>query len=193
MKVVVIGRFRPPHNGSSQLLISSCERFDKVQIMIGSANRYDALNPFHMLDVATMIELLLKDYTNKISVGFLPDVGDGELWAKNVLWMMDNDVEAIISGNIYVRRLLLGKVALIHPYEVIPSKYVLSAHSSFVRYLMAMGNRKWCDYVPRVISTYIIEHHLDSDLWNRFGEEIRSSYNYADETLTGEIQKTKTI
>jgi nicotinamide-nucleotide adenylyltransferase len=170
-----VGRFRPLHIGSAQLLEKLCESADHVIIGIGSSNKYNVRNPFTVQETREMIDLYLKPRYCNYSFRLIPDYGSergneyGELWTQEIVRQF-GPLDYFVSGNPYVAELISPAYAVVNPYTMIPPEEQVRSRGSTVRLLMAQGE-KWQHLVPTEVAQYIEHHGLETRLREEFGEE----------------------
>ena len=70
----MVARWKPVHLGHAAVLRALCDRGEQALIGVGSANRYDARNPF---TVAETREMLLRYAYSGVLDGYLHYAGEG--------------------------------------------------------------------------------------------------------------------
>ncbi|MBS3164888.1 hypothetical protein J4439_05655 [Candidatus Woesearchaeota archaeon] len=170
--VGVIGRWKPLHNGGALMLDTLCARADLVKLGIGSANRYDARNPFTAEESEGMLRAYLKpecncEFIHVPDFGHLPEHADGQRWREEVLRLY-GELDCFVSGNAYVRELLKDDYRVIHPAELIPKEEQLWLRAAQVRVEMARSG-PWESLVPEEVSRYITSARLDERFRSEFG------------------------
>jgi nicotinamide-nucleotide adenylyltransferase len=185
----IVGRFKPLHNGAASLITQLCSRFERVNVGIGSANKYDARNPFTPVET----EEMLYDFASfcglkNIVIHRIDDVGDGEKWAKNVYQTLGSS-HFFVSGNEYVIDLLKNRY-----YQILhASQFVTpSVRATEVRIDIANNDKVWVEKVPRPVAAYILERRIDKRVREEFGDEILSvaPSDWRDISLAKERERT---
>ncbi|HIG98722.1 TPA: adenylyltransferase/cytidyltransferase family protein [Candidatus Woesearchaeota archaeon] len=192
----VVGRFRPLHLGSATLLEALCEHADEVIIGIGSANRYNARNPFTPEETREMIDrhltqrfsnyrfVLLNDY------GHIREFNDGKKWGGEAVAAFGN-LDAFISGNDYVRQLLGPYYAVIRGTDIIPVENWVMLSGTMVRVAMAKGE-DWKKLVPAAVGDYLEKGGLVQRFRKEFGLETLASLSDATLYQGGaEVEKAR--
>ncbi|HLD07361.1 MAG TPA: adenylyltransferase/cytidyltransferase family protein [Candidatus Nanoarchaeia archaeon] len=178
-KVGVIGRFRPLHNGGAAMLESICSRAEQVIIGIGSANRYNARNPFTPLETQAMMESFLSSHHHNYRIIHVPDYGhipeyrDGSKWKADVARLYGS-LDAFVSGNDYARQLLQPVYPVMHPSELVPREHRIFLSGTMVRMAMAQGDG-WKGMVPPVVAEYLDSRGLAARFRTEFGLETLAS------------------
>jgi cytidyltransferase-like protein len=174
-RAAVIGRFRPPHLGSVALLEALCEQAEHAIIGIGSANKYNSRNPFTPKETREMIDLLLKprfsnyEFVEILDYGHVPEFKDGKKWAQEATKQLGS-IDALVTGNDYVKQLLGGKYALLNSYDLIPREKWVKVNGTMVREAMALG-KEWELFVPKKIAEFIKGNGLNQRFKKEFGLE----------------------
>jgi cytidyltransferase-like protein len=78
-RIGMVARWKPVHLGHLAVLHALCEQANHALIGIGSANRYNARNPFTLEETTDMLRLALAGYDNYTLVP-VPDLDDGPRW-----------------------------------------------------------------------------------------------------------------
>jgi nicotinamide-nucleotide adenylyltransferase len=162
----IIGRWQPPHRGHQLVLQALCKKYRHVVIGVGSANRSDYRNPFEINHTLTMLELVLRGFNNFTLVP-IDDHPDDEEWCDE---MVDHFriVDDFFSANPFVKSLLNAALPVHHPARILGSDETIKISGTEVRRLMAR-DLDWQSRLPRVVSTYINDHHLDIEFRQAFG------------------------
>lgn len=187
-----IGRFKPLHEGAARMLDTLCEASDNLIIVIGSANKYDARNPFTISETTDMIDTYLRTHTSNYEFRFIHDYGhlpeyrDGSKWREEILTTL-REVDAIVTGNPYVKSLLEKDFDIIHPADLVPETKHIRVSGSIVRNLLARGD-EWKTLVPSSVSDYITNRGLDKRFRKEFGLETISTYSTLDLTVPEDQQ-----
>lgn len=172
MRVGLVGRFRPLHKGAAHMLEALCREADEVVVGIGSSNRYDMRNPFYAHEVEEMITRSLSQYDN-VSFLHIPDYGhipgceDGSCWKKKVINSFGS-LDAFVSGNEYVQKLLQDKYHIINPLVDDDGLF----KGTKVRYAMATRS-DWQALVPKTVADYLSKHNLVDRFCKEFGAQTR--------------------
>jgi len=172
-KVGLIGRFKPLHLGSASMLEVVCENSENVIIGIGSINKYNLRNPFTADESRNMIDIFLSPKFSNYEFIFIPDyghkTGNENMWVNHILSAYKN-LDTFVSGNEYVKKILSDHYKIIDPFVTYP-KIRNKLRASMVRQKMAIGNG-WKNYVPDVVTDYIIANKLDERFRKEFGKEV---------------------
>lgn len=182
-RVGLIGRFKPLHNGAKVLLETACENADHVVIGIGSANKYNARNPFTVKETEDMIKLALVGFNNYEIVAVpdfaqIPGYEDGKKW-KDFVFEKFQQLDYFITGNPFVAQLLGERYEVIHPCEIIPREKWIKLRAAEVRTEIAKYG-EWETLVPKEVAGYIAENGLDERMRKQFGLEILANLVYTD-------------
>lgn len=89
-----VGRFQPFHNGHMNVIESLAKRYDRIVIIIGSAEQKDTKeNPFSVEERIEMIRLPLeaRGITN-FEINSLEDFHDAKLWSSAIKKAYDFDI-----------------------------------------------------------------------------------------------------
>jgi nicotinamide mononucleotide adenylyltransferase len=181
--VGVIGRFKPLHNGSAAMLDAVCDAAEEAIIVVGSANRYDARNPFTYEETRGMIDTYLAPRRNYRILplhdyGHLPGGEDGMMW-KEVAIAALGDIDALVTGNAYVASLLGERYRIIHPETMVQTP---SSHATAIRAAMAK-DETWEAMVPSAVAEYLRNEGLVERFRREFGDHAqgRSPQNAEEE------------
>ena len=188
MNVGLVGRFKPLHKGGAVLLENICKNADHAIIGIGSANKYDARNPFTPEETADMINLYLKPRYNNYDIIFIPDFGHkyGEgVWEKYVVEKMHN-IYYFVTGNPYVKKLMEQHYKVITPEEMIPKDQYIPMKATIVRHAMA-NNNGYRHMLPEVVANYIEKNNLAERFRKEFGEQLQNQKITHKESLESEM------
>lgn len=195
-RVGLVGRFKPLHNGGALMLESICEAAEHVVIGIGSSNKYDARNPFTAEESRQMIDQTLsKKFSNYSFVflqdyGHIPEFADGSKWKSEAVKVYGN-LDAFVSGNEYVKKLLEDEYKIVHPSELIPKEKWLWLNATMVRVEMARGDL-WKKMVPEPVANYLQDKKLIERFRQEFGLQtlVELIHNYdSPKNLEQERQK----
>jgi nicotinamide-nucleotide adenylyltransferase len=173
--VGTIGRFRPLHNGSARMLERLCSMYDLVIIGIGSANKYNARNPFTPEETKDMIYAFLSPRFTNYNIIYIPDFGhipeysDGHMWHDYIIKNFGN-LDAFFTGNEYVRELLSANYTVIHPSTLLHVNEAIYLKGSMVRMAMAAG-RDYSSMLPDCVSKYLDDNKLIERFRREFGLE----------------------
>ena len=167
-RVGMIARWRPVHRGHASVLCALCDRADEALIGIGSANRYNARNPFTLDETRQMIQLVLADRENYQLIP-VPDLDDGPRWREMVIALFGH-LDLFVTDNPYVENLLAKDYRLIKPVDLIPADERVAIDGMMVRREMARGN-DWRELVPDPIAEFITAQGLDTRFRREFGLE----------------------
>ena len=141
-------------------------RADQVVLGVGSADTYDARNPFSYEERVEMLAALGHD---NLVVVPIPDLHDGPRWRALVVERL-GPLERFVAANGYVRRLLGQTYRLVQPLELIPPSPV---SGSRVRAALARGD-DWQALVPAPVAALIEARGLDQRVRREFGEVLNA-------------------
>ncbi|MFH1072664.1 MAG: adenylyltransferase/cytidyltransferase family protein [Nanoarchaeota archaeon] len=176
-RVGFIGRFKPLHLGSAVMLETLCEKSEHVIIGIGSTNKekYNVRNPFTPEETKAMIDVFLKTKFNNYETVFIPDYAhipeyrDGQKWREMVKERYGN-LDAFVTGNLYVATLLKDDYHIVHPAMLIPKEKHIYLSGTDVRIEMAKGG-DWKQLVPEEVAAYLEQNTLVERFRKEFGLE----------------------
>ncbi|KYK25451.1 hypothetical protein AYK26_05945 [Euryarchaeota archaeon SM23-78] len=184
--VGVIGRFKPLHTGGALMLETICEKAEHVIIGIGSCNKYNLRNPFTARESREMIDIYLSPKHSHYSFLYIPDFAhnpkykNGQRWVSEVLKKYGS-LDAFISGDEYVRKLLKEHYKVISPGDLIPREKWLMLRGTMVRVEIAKGGNDWKLYVPKAVSVYLEKNNLVYRFRQEFGLETLSMLETCDD------------
>jgi len=168
-RLAMIARWKPVHVGQAAVLEALVERADHVILGIGSANRYNARNPFTAAESATMIRSVLRGHDGYTIVE-VPDLDDGPRWRLMVKEML-GPLDLFVTANGYVRGLLLEDYSILHPVHLVPPERRVQVNGTGVRAAMARGEG-WRELVPPEVERFLDERGLVHRFRAEFGAEI---------------------
>ena len=122
---IIVARFQTPflHDGHKEILETVRSNHPRVVIFLGNSFiKYTVNNPFDFAIRKAMIEESYKD----VEILYIDDVGDNELWSKN----LDRQIQKLLGANLHA--VLYGsRDSFINGYkgkyptiELIPSKFI---------------------------------------------------------------------
>ena len=164
----MIARWKPLHLGHAAVLRALASRADEVLVGIGSSNRVNVRNPFSAGETRAMLALALEEAAH-VTVVDVPDLDDGPRWRAMVVEVF-GDLDAFVTANPYVARLLAGDYPILRPVDLVPLDERVPVDGTGVRREMARGEG-WRDPVPPEVARHIVEHGLDQRFRNEFGLE----------------------
>ncbi|MFH1589814.1 MAG: hypothetical protein ABIB43_04575 [archaeon] len=173
-----IGRFKPLHLGASAVLEGLCKEADEVIIGIGSSNKYNLRNPFTAEETEDMIDAYLSPNHSNYSIVRIPDYAhipkfnNGNVWTEHVLKEFGS-LDAFVTGNEYVNKLLEPHYKIIHSAEFVPFEKRTRLRASAVRVEMAR-NGPWQSMVPEEVKEYLQNNSLIKRFKKEFGLETIS-------------------
>ena len=167
-RIGMIARWKPVHLGHAAVLRALASRADEVLIGIGSSNRVNVRNPFTAEETRAMLALVLEEAAH-VTVVDVPDLDDGPRWRAMVVEIF-GDLDAFVTANPYVARLLAEDYPILRPVDLVPLDERVPVDGTGVRREMARGEG-WRDLVPPEVARYIVEHGLDQRFRNEFGLE----------------------
>jgi nicotinamide-nucleotide adenylyltransferase len=164
----MIARWRPVHLGHAAVLQALAARADELLVGIGSSNRRDVRNPFTAAETREMLALVLPGRPT-VTVLDVPDLDDGPRWRAMVVDMF-GALDAFVTANPYVARLLAGDYPIRRPVDLVPRDERVPIDGTMVRREMARGDG-WRTLVPDVVAAYIVAGGLDRRFREEFGLE----------------------
>lgn len=167
-RIGMVARWRPVHLGQVPVLRGLCEQAEHALIGIGSANRYNARNPFTVRETKAMIHLVLANYDNYALVP-LDDLDDGPRWRLMILDMF-GPLDAFVTANPYVLSLLKDDYTIIHPVTLVKEEDRVRISGTMVREAMARGD-PWEPLVPHNVAHYLRSNQLVERFRREFGLE----------------------
>ncbi len=167
-RIGMVARWKPVHLGHLPVLHALCEQAQQAFIGIGSANRYNARNPFTLDETTDMLNLVLADYDNYTLIP-VPDLDDGPRWRLMILDLF-GPLDAFVTANPYVAHLLIEDYSLIKPVALVAEAHRIAVNGAMVRREMARGG-DWQTLVPPQIAHSIQERQLDERFRREFGLE----------------------
>lgn len=167
-RLAMIARWKPVHAGHAAVLEELAERADHVVIGIGSANRYNARNPFTAAETAEMLRIVLagRDHCEIVEV---PDLDDGPRWRVMVRDML-GPLDLFVTANGYVRGLLLGDYPILHPVHLVAPERRVRVDGAMVRAAMARGGA-WEHLVPPAVAAFLEARELVARFRAEFGAQ----------------------
>lgn len=178
-KIGAIGRFRPLHTGSANMLDALCECSEHVIIGIGSANRYNARSPFTAEETRVMLDLYLSQRFSNYEIICIDDFGhmhgfrDGQRWQEEILRKY-GALDTFVAGNPYVADLLKESYTITHPSMIVAPEKQGKVSGTLVRREMAKGGN-WKQYIPEVVAAHMREHSLVERFRREFGVQTLAS------------------
>jgi nicotinamide-nucleotide adenylyltransferase len=170
----MIARWKPVHLGHAAILEDMCRRAERVFIGIGSANRYNADNPFTAAETAQMIQVALgPEAAARCDIVGIPDFDDGPRWSAYVSDLM-GPLDAFVTANPYVRSLLEPHYTILHPLQLVPPSGRFPIDGTMVRAAMRAGE-PWEHLVPPAVAAWIIQHGLVERVRSAFGTVVGSA------------------
>jgi nicotinamide-nucleotide adenylyltransferase len=170
-RVGMIARWRPVHLGHARVLQALCDKAREALIGVGSANRYNARNPFTAAETIEMIRLALGDRQNYRVLG-VDDLDDGPRWRELVKGLF-GPLDAFVTENAYVAHLLRADYRILRPIELLPVAKRVPIDGTSVRHALARGDG-WRALVPNEVAAFIVAQGLDARLRREFGLETLS-------------------
>lgn len=176
-RIGMVARWRPVHLGHVPVLQGLCANAGHAFIGIGSANRYNARNPFTLNETIDMIHLVLEGRDNCTLIP-IDDLDDGPRWRLMVLDIF-GPLDAFVTANPYVANLMSGDYEVLRPIAFVPEEARVRVDGTMVRRAMARGD-DWRDLVPDEVATYIETHKLDDRFRREFGLETLAMESVLD-------------
>lgn len=174
-RVGLIGRFKPLHNGAILMLEAAFENANEVVIGIGSSNKYNLRNPFTAKETKEMLSVYLTKRYNNYKIIEIPDFAhipeykDGQKWCS---YIKENfgELDAFITGNDYVAKLLKNYYKIIEPWHLIPKEKWIPLRATGVRIEIARYG-PWKSLVPAEVAEYLEKNNLVKRFRQEFGLE----------------------
>jgi len=176
-RIGMVARWRPVHLGHVPVLQGLCTNADHAFIGIGSANRYNARNPFTLSETIDMIRLVLAGRDNYTLIP-IDDLDDGPRWRLMILDIF-GPLDAFVTANPYVANLMSSDYEILHPIALVPDEARVRVDGTMVRRAMARGD-SWRALVPDTVATYIETHKLDDRFRREFGLETLAMESVLD-------------
>lgn len=176
-RIGMIARWKPVHLGHAAILRAVCNSGEAALIGVGSSNRYNARNPFTLVETQDMIQLVLTEFSNYQIIP-IPDLDDGPRW-RGMVKELFGTLDVFVTENPYVTNLLQDDYRIIRPVELIPPSERVPADGTGVRRAMARGE-DWESLVPRVVAEYIKSNKLDIRFREEFGLETLAMMTVVD-------------
>lgn len=167
-RIGMVARWRPVHLGQVPVLRGLCAASEYAFIGIGSANRFNARNPFTVEETTEMIKLMLNGWDNYTLVA-VPDLDDGPRWRLMILDLF-GQLDAFVTANPYVASLMEADYQIVHPITLVPEEERIPVSGTMVRREMALGG-DWQSLVPPQVAAYITDNGLDERFRRKFGLE----------------------
>jgi len=188
--VGLVGRFKPLHNGAGLMLEAVCDQAGKVKIGIGSSNKYNLRNPFTADETEAMIRTYLAPRYDNFEIIHVPDFARAPEYADGQQWrtyVKDHFgiLNAFVSGNEYVRKLLGDDYTLLHPSELIAAEKYVVMRATEVRTEMARSGQ-WQNLVPIDVAAYLRDNKLVERFCKEFGAQTLA------QLASGEITTNRT-
>lgn len=162
----MVARWKPVHLGHAAVLRGLLREAARVTLGIGSANRYDARNPFTAGETREMIRLVVGEAPG-VTIVEVPDLGDGPRWRAMVADQL-GPLDAFVTANPYVASLMRERYAVMRPVELMPPEERVAVDGTTVRLSMAKGEG-WRALVPPAVAEYIVARGLDARFRREFG------------------------
>ena len=167
-RIGMVARWRPVHRGHVPVLRALCDCAEHALIGIGSANRYNARNPFTLEETTAMLRLALAGRENYTLLP-VADLDDGPRW-RVMITQLFGPLDAFVTANPYVAQLLATDYSIIKPVTLVPEEERIAVDGSMVRRALARG-ADWRELVPPQVADYISAQQLDQRFRREFGLE----------------------
>jgi len=157
LRALFPGRFQPFHKGHLAVVKWSLERVDELVIVVGSAQESHTLqNPMTAGERVLAIRRALEDEgidLRKVYIIPVPDILMNSAWVAHVRTYVP-PFEAVVTRNPLVKVLFEeAGYEVLEPPPFGREKYV----ATNIRALMALGDPKWEEMVPRAVAEIIKE------------------------------------
>jgi nicotinamide-nucleotide adenylyltransferase len=169
-RIAMIARWKPVHLGQAAVIRGLCDAAESVTLGIGSSNRYNARNPFTLIETEEMLAIALAGREN-VSVIPVPDLDDGPRWRLMVREILGENLDLFVTDNPYVANLLTEFYRIERPVAFVPLNERIRVNGTMVREAIARGE-DWQTLVPPEIAEYISSRKLDERIRREFGLQI---------------------
>lgn len=143
---VFIGRFQPLHKGHLYALRYVAKRYKKFVVIIGSAQKKDARNPFSVLQRKKMLGAVLHEKKINAKIKVLRDYRSNEKWVSEFKKLAGN-AKVVHSNNPLVKRLCRKAGFIVVP---IPFYKRYKYYATLIRERM-QGKKSWKRLVPKEV------------------------------------------
>ncbi len=152
-RALFIGRFQPLHMGHYEALKKLLRKYGEVVVVIGSTQEsFTGENP---LTCGERIEMIRSCFSKsdiaRLVIVPVPDVNDNRIWVDHLLVHIP-PVHDVYSNNALVKMLFSQHGILVKPVKMYDRG---SKEGSYLRKLMAEGNRTWTKHVPKNAVKYL--------------------------------------
>jgi len=162
----MVARWKPVHLGHAAVLEALLERAGEVLVGLGSANRYDARNPFTPEESAAMIRAVIGEPVH-VRLVEVPDLGNPRRW-RALVEERFGPLDLFVTANPGVRDLLRPAYAVAHPVWLVPEERRVAVDGTMVRRAMAAGE-DWRRLVPPEVAALVDERGLLERFRREFG------------------------
>lgn len=168
-RVAMVARWRPVHLGHLAVLDGLLARADRVELGIGSPNRYDLRNPWTADEVEAMLRRVVGDALDDGRIGlFRPvDLGDGPRWAAMVADLL-GELDLFVTANPWVWSIMRPYYRLCHPFHLVAPERRVPVDGTLVRRAMARGD-DWRPLLPPDVAALLDEQGLVDRFRREFG------------------------
>ena len=170
-RLFVPQRTQPPHIGHMSMLEAACNAAEEVVIGIGSANKYDAKNPYTADEREQMLKKSLDDMgLTNYSFVHLDDYNSDQEWLDNTIETAGLDKNtAVVSGNPWVQKVITPQDLIEHPlYDICATK---------LRQMIADEDPEWKEWASSGTKHYF-EEFGGAERIQRFVSPIFSIYYF---------------
>ncbi|MFC1723910.1 adenylyltransferase/cytidyltransferase family protein [Nanoarchaeota archaeon] len=146
-KLFIPQRTQPPHRGHVSMLESACRMADEVVIGIGSANKYDAKNPYTADERQMMLDYSLQQRgVSNYRFIQVPDFETDSDWIDYVTEYAEMDENSkVVSGNPWVDQIFGERgYETIDSFELASEKIDISA--TRLRGMIVDNDPQWREY-----------------------------------------------
>lgn len=163
-RLLVVGRFQPPHLGHLHTIKWALGRAEEVIVVVGSAQEsYTLENPMTAGERVHALRLMLEeldDWCRRLMIAPVPDIAMNKVWVQ-YLKMLLPPFDGVVSGNELVLMLFedMGLAAL-RP----PMFRRGECSGTRIRRLMASGESGWEDCLHPQVRRYVEEIGLPERL-----------------------------
>jgi len=152
-RALFVGRFQPFHHGHLYALKKLLRKYKEIVVVIGSSDDFFTReNPFSCGERIDMIRCCFsKSDLVKMVLVPVPDVNDNTIWVDHVLSYIPT-VDDVYSNNPLIKLLFSKHGILVKSVDFFDRG---NKEGSFIRRLMADGNKAWKDHIPRNAVKYL--------------------------------------
>lgn len=140
---VFVGRFQPFHTGHLSIVTEILSEYDRMILVIGSAEKYGTEeNPWTLQEREAIIRASLSlDIQERIDIVWLDDTADDDVWCENLIqilqhWTFNIEHVTLFTGNEWVRSICEKHGIHTHWIE----NYAVDISGTRIRQMMKNGD-----------------------------------------------------